>query len=101
MDIAEEMRISRPSVSVAMKKLREGKFILVDEDGFITLTAEGAEIAERTYERFLSIIAWLVSLGVDEKTAAKDAGFMEHRISDETFAALKVYATAAGAGRVN
>jgi Mn-dependent DtxR family transcriptional regulator len=88
-DIAEEMGISRPSVSVAMKNLRERNFILVDKDGYITLTATGAEIAENMYGRYVEITDWLSALGVDKETAMRDAGQMEHRISDKSFNALK------------
>jgi Mn-dependent DtxR family transcriptional regulator len=88
-DIAGETGYSRPSVSVAVKKLREGGFIKVDSDGFITLTPTGLETAERVYERHSVIYDWLVSSGVGDKTAAIDACRMEHVISNETFEIIK------------
>jgi Mn-dependent DtxR family transcriptional regulator len=90
-DIVGETGYSRPSVSVAVKKLREGGLIKVDGDGFITLTGEGLETANRVYERHSAIYDWLVAGGVNEKTAAVDACRMEHVISDETFAIIKKY----------
>jgi Mn-dependent DtxR family transcriptional regulator len=88
-DIAGETGYSKPSISVAVKKLREGGLIEVDEDGFITLTPEGLGAAEHVYERHATIYDWLVSSGVGEKTAAVDACRMEHVISDETFDVIK------------
>jgi Mn-dependent DtxR family transcriptional regulator len=88
-DIVGETGYSRPSVSVAVKKLREGGLIKVDVDGFITLTDEGLEAANRVYERHSAIYDWLVAGGVNEKTAAVDACRMEHVISDDTFKVIK------------
>ena len=90
-DIAAEMDFSKPSVSVAMKNLRAEGCINVDENGRITLTAEGREIAERVYERHLLFTEWLMSMGISEKTAAEDACRMEHCLSEESFAAIKSY----------
>ena len=72
-DIAAELEFSKPSVSVAMKNLRENGYIEVDDLGHITLTAAGAEIAERIYERHTFLSSWLTALGVDPKVAVEDA----------------------------
>ena len=88
-DIVNELGYSKPSVSVAMKKLRENGYINMDNDGHITLTASGAEIAERMYERHTLLSSFLIRLGVDEKTAVEDACRIEHVISPETFQKLK------------
>lgn len=90
-DIATEMNFKKSSISVAMKNLREKGHITVSDAGFITLTKSGREIAEMIYERHTFISGWLVSLGIDEKTAAEDACRMEHVISPESFAAIKNY----------
>ena len=90
-DIAAEMEFSKPSVSVAMKNLREEGCITVDKNGYITLTEKGREIAERVYERHLLFTSWLSSLGVPEDIAAEDACRIEHCLSAESFAAIKEY----------
>lgn len=90
-DIANEMHYSKPSVSVAMKNLRNRDYITVSEDGHIRLTREGLDIAKTVYERHALLSSWLVSLGVNEETAAADACKMEHDISPESFEALKKY----------
>lgn len=92
-DIADEMAVTKPSVSVAMKKLRTNGYISVDKDGYITLEESGKEIAERMYERHTLITEWLTSLGVTPETASEDACRIEHIISVETFEALKKYFT--------
>ncbi|MBQ6806593.1 MAG: metal-dependent transcriptional regulator [Lachnospiraceae bacterium] len=91
-DIANELDFKKPSVSVAMKNLRENGYIKVDENGFITLTASGRQIAETMYERHLLLSQWLINLGVDEKIAVEDACKMEHVISPESFEAIKKHA---------
>lgn len=88
-DIVNEMGFSKPSVSVAMKQFREGGYIQVDEDGFITLTDTGREIAERMLERHRLLTDYLVSLGVDEETAQIDACKLEHDMSQESFEKLR------------
>lgn len=88
-DIVREMEISKPSVSRAMSILREGGFVLVDPDGYITMTDAGMEVAQRIYERHRVLTEWLVDLGVDEKTAAEDACKIEHDISAVSFQKLK------------
>lgn len=88
-DIANELGFSKPSVSVAMKNLRENGYIAVDSSGYITLLDSGRQIAEKIYERHTTLSKWLVSLGVDAKTAAEDACRIEHIISSESFEAIK------------
>lgn len=88
-DIANELGFSKPSVSVAMKNLRENGYIEVDSSGYITLLDSGKRIAEKIYERHTTLSKWLVSLGVDAKTAAEDACRIEHIISSESFEAIK------------
>ena len=84
-----EMELSKPSVSRAMGILREGGFIEVGENGYITLTGDGKQVAEMIYERHRVLTRWLVSIGVDEAVAAKDACRLEHAISKESFEKLK------------
>jgi Mn-dependent DtxR family transcriptional regulator len=90
-DIATELDYSKPSVSVAMKNLREKGYILMDADGYITLTPKGRKIADSIYERHVAICDWLVFLGVDKKTAAQDACKMEHAMSEKSFLAIKTH----------
>ncbi|MEE1356082.1 MAG: metal-dependent transcriptional regulator, partial [Clostridia bacterium] len=80
-DIANELEFSKPSVSIAMKNLRENGYIETSKDGYITLTDKGADIAERMYERHVMITNWLVSIGVEPQTAASDACRIEHVLS--------------------
>lgn len=89
LDVAEYMNYSKPSVSRAVGILKSGEYIVVDRDGFITLTESGRAIAEKIYERHTILTELLVRLGVPEDIAAADACKMEHDISDETFAAIK------------
>ena len=93
-DIAAELNFSKPSVSIAMKKLRENGYIAINEQGHITLTDSGMEIAQRIYERHTFLSAWLASLGVDAVVAAEDACRMEHVISAETFDAIRAFVRA-------
>ncbi|MGN0629811.1 MAG: metal-dependent transcriptional regulator [Ruminococcus sp.] len=91
-DIANELSYSKPSVSIAMKNLRENGFITVGENGYIELTEKGMDIALKIYERHTVISECLRNLGVSEKTAAEDACRIEHVISEESFDALKKHA---------
>ena len=91
-DIATELGFSKPSVSVAMKNLRTNEYIIMDENGFISLTDKGMAIASSVYEKHTVLSRWLVSLGVDPKTATEDACRMEHVISQESFTTLKEHA---------
>lgn len=88
-DIANELAYSKPSVSVAMKNLRENGYIDVDKDGYITLLDDGLKIAEEIYERHTLLSKWLTALGVDAQIAAEDACRIEHVISSESFEAIK------------
>lgn len=88
-DIAAELDYSKPSVSVAMKNLRERECITVDKNGYITLTEKGRAIAEKVYERHLLFTSWLTSMGVPEDIAAEDACRIEHCLSNESFEAIK------------
>ena len=88
-DVGEEMGYSKPSVSRAMNLLKQGEYIVIAKDGSITLTDTGRELAEKIYERHTLITNFLVSIGVDEDTAAEDACKMEHSISDASFEAIK------------
>ena len=90
-DIANDMNFSKPSVSIAMRKLKDGGYITIDKDGYINLTEKGKEIAAKIYERHRVISLLLMSIGVDEKVALNDACEIEHVISDETFDAIKKY----------
>lgn len=90
-DIAAELNFSKPSVSVAMKHLREANCIEVSSSGFITLTKEGLRIASSVYEKHKFISEWLISLGVSPDTASSDACEMEHNISDGSFQAMKKF----------
>lgn len=90
-DVVHELGYSKPSVSIAMKKLRENDFVEVDSYGHITLTSTGLEIATRIYERHTFITEVLVALGVDESIAKEDACRMEHHLSEESYQAIKAH----------
>lgn len=90
-DIANFLGFSKPSVSVAMKNLKERGCIVIDGKGNIYLTDHGNEIAEMIYERHTLITNWLVQLGVDKEVAAEDACRIEHVISPESFQAIKTH----------
>ena len=88
-DVCEHMGFSKPSVSRAVGLLKNGGYINVDKDGYISLTEIGREVAEKMYSRHKVITDFLISLGVDEEVAVNDACKIEHHISDESFEALK------------
>lgn len=88
-DIVNELEFTKPSVSVAMKNLRQSGLIDMDQNGYITLLDEGLKIAEAIYERHTLLTEWLIRLGVSPEIADKDACKMEHDISDESFLAIK------------
>ena len=90
-DIAHELGFSKPSVSVAMKNLRENGYIVVDNSGMISLTELGQEIAYKMFERHTLLTNWLTALGVSPEIAAEDACKIEHVISDESFEAIKAH----------
>lgn len=91
-DIANDLEVSKPSVSVAMKNLRENGYIKMNHDGHITLTDTGMQIASSMYERHTLLSQWLIRLGVNPDTAAKDACKIEHVLSQESFEAIKNHA---------
>lgn len=88
-DISEHMGYSKPSVSRAVGLLKNGGYITVDKDGYITLTDSGMAVAQKIYERHTVLAQLLCSLGVHPETAAEDACKLEHAISDESFLAIK------------
>ena len=88
-DIAQGLSVSKPSVSVAMKQLREGGYIVMDKDNYISLTEAGMEIAHRIYERHKVLTRVLTLIGVDAPTAQEDACKVEHDISPQTFDAIR------------
>ena len=88
-DVGEYMGFSKPSVSRAMGILKEGGYVVTDENGFLCLTESGREVAEAIYERHTILGKGLILLGVDEKTAMEDACKIEHVISPESFEAIK------------
>ena len=88
-DVSESMGFSKPSVSRAIGLLKSGGYIVVDKDGFISLTDTGRATAEKIYARHKVISAFLIKIGVSEETAGHDACKIEHVISDESFEALK------------
>lgn len=90
-DIANELDYSKPSVSIAMRNLRENGYIQVDAGGMITLLPKGEEIAERIYERHTLLSGWLTALGVKPEVAVEDACRIEHVISAESFEAIKAH----------
>ena len=90
-DIVTDLHYSKPSVSVAMKKLRESGHVRMDEAGLLTLTEQGMAIAQRIYERHQVLTRMLTALGVDEATATEEACKIEHDISDGTFEKLKAH----------
>lgn len=92
-DVCEHLGYSKPSVSRAMSLLKKGGFVIADENGYLSLTEAGLEIAEKMYQRHTVLSEFLVSLGVDEKTACEDACKIEHHISDESFNAIKKHIT--------
>jgi DtxR family Mn-dependent transcriptional regulator len=92
-DIAGELSVSKPSVSVAMKNLRNNGYIEMDQNGLISLLPAGDAIAQKIYERHTLLSDWLITLGVSPQVAVEDACRMEHVISEETFEILKSHAS--------
>lgn len=95
-DIANAMGFTKPSVSIAMKNLREEGYITIDDDSHIHLTEKGQELAESVYDRHRTFTRLFESLGVSPETAEEDACRIEHFVSEETFAAIKRHAEAHG-----
>ena len=90
-DVATELGFSKPSVSVAMKHFRENGYIVMDAEGYITLTEAGKKIAARIYERHQLLTKYLIALGVDTQVAQEDACKLEHDLSEESFARLRAH----------
>ena len=88
-DVADHMGVTKPSVSYAVKRLRENGYITMDPDGPLHLTETGLAIARRIFERHELLIRVLTALGVSPETAREDACKIEHDLSDETFAAIR------------
>ena len=88
-DVAESMGYSKPSVSRAVGLLKQGGYLVVDKDGFLTLTESGIQVAKKIFERHTVLSKMLTALGVSKETATEDACKIEHVISDETFEAIK------------
>ena len=99
-DVAESLGYSRPSISRAVGLLKKDGYLLMDDDGFLTLTPAGKAVAEKIYERHTVLTAALIALGVDEQTAAEDACRIEHVISDNSLAAITKYLKQYGKGTV-
>ena len=96
-DIVNELGFSKPSVSIAMKKLRENGYISMEPDGRITLNESGRAIANRIYDRHKTITRFFILLGVSEDVATEDACKVEHDISDETFEKIRQFVNASEA----
>ncbi len=90
-DVANDLQVSKPSVSRAIHVLEEQGLLTMDESSRLILSEKGRAIAEKIYERHLLFTKFFIQLGVDESVAAKDACRMEHTLSDESFAALKTF----------
>ena len=90
-DVAESMGYSKPSVSRAVGLLKQGGYLEMDKDGFLTLTDSGIAVAQKIFERHMVLSTMLMALGVSKETAAEDACKIEHVISDETFQAIKTH----------
>jgi Mn-dependent DtxR family transcriptional regulator len=100
-DVAHETGYTKPSVSRAMGLLKKSGHIEVDENGYITLTEDGATLAKKILERHRLLTEFLLRIGVDAQTASDDACKMEHVISDETFEKIKAHAAARSADRID
>lgn len=87
-DVVNALNYSRPTVSIALRKLRENHHVTMDDRGFITLTTQGKKLAQRVYKRRTALRDLLVHKGVSEETAERDAALIEHDLSDESFKAI-------------
>ena len=90
-DVSEHMGFSKPSVSRAVSLLKQNGYIEVSAEGYLTLTEQGRDVAEKIYERHTVLSGFLIQLGVDPEVARQDACKMEHAISDESLDALKQF----------
>ncbi len=90
-DVGEHMGFSKPSVSRALSLLKKDGYVTADENGYLTLTKTGLDVAEKIYCRHTMLTQFLTAIGVDRETATADACKIEHAISDSTFVAMKRY----------
>ncbi|MEG1566011.1 MAG: metal-dependent transcriptional regulator, partial [Bacilli bacterium] len=90
-DLAKDLNYSKPSISIALKKLVDEEYVTIDEKGSIYLTINGQEIAEKVYAKHLLLSSFLISIGVDQDVAVEEACAIEHHLSDKSFEALKVF----------
>ena len=90
-DVAEHMGYSKPSISRAIGLLKQGGYVVVDDDGFLRLTDSGLEAAKKVFERHTIVSRFLIQLGVEEEIAVEDACKIEHVISDASLKAIKAY----------
>lgn len=95
-DVVNEMGVTKPSVSVAMKKLREQEMVTFDENGFILFTDAGRKLAKKVYDKHKILTKALIAIGVNEKTAAEEACQIEHVISDATYKCIKDFIKRSG-----
>ena len=95
-DVVNEMGVTKPSVSVAMKKLREQEMVTFDENGFILFTDAGRKLAKKVYDKHKILTKALIAIGVNEKTAAEEACQIEHVISDATYKCIKDFVKRSG-----
>ena len=91
-DIAEQLHVTKPSVSYATKRLREAGYITMDSDSLITLTETGMKVATRIYTRHKVLTEIFIHMGIDPETAREDACKVEHDLSDSTFDAIRACA---------
>jgi len=89
LDVARHLGVSKPSVSRAMAILKKGNYVLINDQGYLTLAEAGRKIAEKIYDRHVVLSKFLTGLGINEKTAEEDACRIEHIISDESFDIIK------------
>ena len=90
-DIVNKMNYSKPSISIAMKKLRESGYIEMDDNGYITLLPPGLEIAQRIYQRHRLLEKVLIAIGVEPKKAEDEACKIEHDIDDDTYDKIRLF----------
>lgn len=92
-DVGESMGFSKPSVSRAIGLLKGGGYVRVDADGYLSLTDDGLQVAQKIYERHTLLTQYFIQLGVDPDTASQDACRIEHVISEQSFEAIKKHAS--------
>lgn len=92
-DVAEQLGVTKPSVTYTTKRLKQSGHITMDKDGFITLTESGMSIASKMLDRHKTLTGFLMALGVDKETAQADACKIEHDVSQKTYEAICAHAT--------